>query len=56
MIQNAKLQNAFKLSSKITLYIPATIHDKEIDNSSYVDAAALFWRQYIYTRARLLAI
>jgi len=40
MIHNAKLQNAFKLSSKITLYVPATIHDKEIDNTKYVDKAA----------------
>ena len=45
MIQNAKLQNAFKLSSKITLYIPATIHDKEIDNSLYVDAAAALFSE-----------
>lgn len=44
MIKNAKLQNAFKLSSRITLYVPSTIEvNKEIDNSQYVDrAAALF--------------
>ena len=40
-IKNSKLSNAFKLSSKITLYIPATIKvNKEIDNSEYVDKAA----------------
>jgi len=40
MIKNAKLQNAFKLSSKITLYVPATIHEKEIDNTIFVDKTA----------------
>ena len=35
------LKNMFKLSSKITVYIPSTTDiDKEIDNSAYVDAAA----------------
>ena len=36
MFNNSKLVNAFKLSSKINAYVPATIHDKEIDNSDYV--------------------
>ena len=41
MINNAKLKNAFKLSSRITLYVPATINTKEeIDNSLHVDRAA----------------
>jgi hypothetical protein len=40
MIHNAKLANAFKLSSKITLYVPATIHEKEVDNTAFVDDAA----------------
>ncbi len=36
-----KLKNMFKLSSKITVYIPSTMDiDKTIDNSAYVDAAA----------------
>lgn len=36
-----KLQNMFKLSSKITVYIPSTRDiDKAIDNTLYVDAAA----------------
>jgi len=37
---NAKLQAAFKLQHKITMYVPATIHDKEIDNMHYVDEVA----------------
>jgi len=41
MLNNAKLKNAFKLSSRITLYVPATINtNKEIDNTKYVDQAA----------------
>jgi len=41
MLKNSKLKNAFKLSSKITLYVPATINvDKNVDNSQYVDRAA----------------
>lgn len=35
-----KLQNVFKLGSKVTAYIPATIHDKEIDNTEYVNTMA----------------
>lgn len=39
---NAKLQNLFKLSSKITLYIPSTINiNQKIDNKKYVEEAAL---------------
>ena len=38
---NAKLQNLFKLSSKITVYIPSTVDiNKDIDNKKYVDAVA----------------
>ena len=41
MIKNSKLQNLFKLSSKITVIVPATINiNKEIDNTPYVDRAA----------------
>lgn len=41
MIQNAKLQNMFKLSSKVTVYIPSTTDiDKTIDNTKYVNTAA----------------
>lgn len=46
MLNNKKLQNAFKLSSRITLYIPATIEvNKEIDNTKYVDQAASLFSQ-----------
>lgn len=38
---NAKLKNLFKLSSKITVYIPSTIDiNKNINNKKYVDEAA----------------
>lgn len=41
MIKNAKLQNMFKLSSKVTVYIPSTTDiNKQIDNSEYVDQCA----------------
>ena len=41
MLQNAKLKNLFKLSSKITVYIPSTTDiNKQIDNKKYVDEAA----------------
>lgn len=40
-MNNKKLLNAFKLSSKITVYIPATNNiNKEIDNSKYVNECA----------------
>lgn len=40
-MMNAKLKNLFKLSSKITVYVPASVDiNKEIDNSKYVDAVA----------------
>ena len=43
MLKNSKLQNAMRLSSRVNAYIPATIHDKEIDNAPYVErVAALF--------------
>ncbi len=36
-----RLKNIFKLSRKITLYIPATKNvDEEIDNNEYVEKAA----------------
>lgn len=41
MLHNAKLKNMFKLSSKITVYVPATIDiNKNIDNSEYVKETA----------------
>lgn len=41
MTNNAKLKNCLKLSSKITLYIPATVGvDQEADNSEQVKRAA----------------
>jgi len=41
MIKNAKLENLFKLSSKITVYVPATINiNEQIDNTKYVDSMA----------------
>ena len=41
MIKNAKLQNVFKLSSKVVVYIPSTTDiDKEIDNTAHVNDCA----------------
>lgn len=41
MIRNAKLENLFKLSSKVTLIVPATINiTEEIDNTPYVEEVA----------------
>ena len=41
MLQNAKLKNLFKLSSKVTLYIPSTVNiNEDIDNRKYIDEAA----------------
>ena len=41
MIKNAKLQNMFKLSSKVTVYIPSTINiNKQIDNTEYINKCA----------------
>ena len=38
---NARLKNVFSLSSKVTVYVPATINiNKEIDNKEFVDRAA----------------
>lgn len=38
MLQNSKLKNMVKLSSKITVYVPATIDvNKEIDTTEYVN-------------------
>ena len=40
-INNAKLLNAFKLSSKLTVYIPSTNNINEpIDNTQYVNTCA----------------
>lgn len=41
MIKNAKLQNMFKLSSKVTVYVPATTGiNQPIDNTKYVEYVA----------------
>ena len=41
MIKNSKLQNLFKLSSKVTVIVPATVNiNEEIDNTKYVDEVA----------------
>lgn len=41
MTNNKRLKEMFKLSSRITLYIPATKDiNQEIDNAEYVDQAA----------------
>ena len=41
MLQNSRLKNMFKLSSKITIYVPSTIDiNKEIDTTEYVDKTA----------------
>ena len=41
MKTNMRLQNMFKLSSKITVYVPSTCDiDKPIDNTEWVDSCA----------------
>ena len=41
MLKNSKLKNLFKLSSKITVYVPSTVDiNTEIDNSVYVNRTA----------------
>lgn len=41
MVKNSKLKNMFKLSGKVTIYIPSTKDiNIEIDNSIYVDQTA----------------
>jgi len=46
-MHNKKLQNMFKLSSRVTIYIPSTINvNEEIDNSKYVDRIAGNLSQY----------
>ena len=41
MIKNSKLKNLFKLSSKVTVIVPATKNiTEEIDNPPYVDRVA----------------
>jgi len=41
MIKNSVLLNCFKLSSKVTVYVPATTGiNQPIDNSEYVDRVA----------------
>ncbi len=38
MLQNKKFKNLFKLSSRITVYVPSTVNVNEtIDNSEYVN-------------------
>ena len=40
-MKNAKLQNLFKLSSKITVIVPSTVNiNEEIDNTKQVDKVA----------------
>lgn len=40
-MENKKLQNLFKLSSRVTVYIPSTTDvNKEVDTSSYIDECA----------------
>lgn len=42
METSAKIKNLFKLSSKITVYIPSTMDiNKPIDNTQYVESAAV---------------
>lgn len=41
-MMNAKLKNMFKLSSKITVYVPSTMDiDKAVDTKKYIDACAV---------------
>lgn len=41
MFKNSKLENLFKLSSKVTVIVPATKNvNEEIDNTPYVDKVA----------------
>ena len=41
MLKNSKLENLFKLSSKVTVILPATKNiNEEIDNTPYVDRVA----------------
>ena len=41
MLKNSKLENLFKLSSKVTVIVPATKNiNEEIDNTPYVDRVA----------------
>lgn len=47
MLENAKLKNMFKLSSKITVYIPSTTDiNIKIDNTKYVDECATLLSNY----------
>lgn len=41
MLQNSKLQNCFKLGSKVTVYVPSTVDiDIVVDTSEYVNRVA----------------
>ncbi len=41
LIKNAKLANCIKLSSKVTVYVPATVGvDQAVDNTEYVKRTA----------------
>lgn len=43
---NAKLKNMFKLSSKITVYVPSTCDiNKQADTKKYVDACAVLFSE-----------
>ena len=45
-MMNAKLKNMFKLSSKITVYIPSTVDiDQHADTKKYVDNCAVLLSQ-----------
>jgi hypothetical protein len=47
MLRNSKLQNLFKLHSKVTVYVPATVNvNEEIDNTEYVDRIATNLSKY----------
>lgn len=47
MVQNLRLQNLFKLSSKVTVYVPSTIDiNVNIDNTEYVNKTAELLSEY----------
>lgn len=45
-MKNAKLENLFKLNSKVTIIVPATINiTEEIDNTEYVEEVATLFSE-----------